>query len=641
MRRCLAVLLLALVLPALSSTGPAWAGAGSARSHAPDEAELAAEVELAQRYAPQMNMVQQEKLCGPGDPYRPSAVEPLFDNALIALRGPWAPRDLVKVGPSEGDLSQGLRGYSLDLPPDSLKPGCDYEKWADFTWLGSPPTIYAHVARESGFEGQLAMQYYFFYPFNDFNNKHEGDWERIQLEFGVATAEEALAVEPVRVVYSQHYGSEEAPWGDEKVEMVPHDSGPPTHPVVYVSEGSHASQFSSGLVIGRNAEQGFGCDNTAGEQLELTPEVVVIPSNAAVAREQFPWIAYQGHWGELGPKAFYEGPTGPAMKAGWQRPFTWTSTARSSSFVLPGGGAYDGGATDIFCAAVKRGSDVYRLFTAEPVRTLLVLGLLMLAISWVIRRTSWKDSHPLPVRQIRLAGQIIGDSWEMYRTHRWLMIKIGSPAAAVAIVSGIVTPLATGAGAFAVLTAISGAVLLAANSMAHSATTQALNSLDSGPAPSMRESYAQALKHWASTLGTLAVFTGLIGLLTASFWLVPVALVLGIGWSLWNVITQLEGQAFFAAFRRSWRLVRPQFLTVAAILALAMLVGSFVGGLLAALLFVVVQVPPTLLNILPGLISTVLQPFIALLLTYAYYSGRAREDGLSNHPDDNLAESPA
>lgn len=610
-------------------------------------ADLVLETTLAERYAPQMNMVKQFEPCGPGDPYRPSAVEPMFDNVGIGLRGPWAPRDLVTVAPSESELSQGLTGYSLDMPHDPLTPGCDFDKWSKVTWAGTPTTIYAHVAREPGHPDQLALQYYFFYPFNDFNNKHEGDWERIQLEFDVGTVEEALATQPVRAVYSQHYGAEFAPWGDKKIEMVPSETGPATHPVVYVSEGSHASQFSSGLVIGRNAEQGFGCDNTAGEQVEWTPEVAVISSNRALAREQFPWTNYRGHWGELGPKGFYEGPTGPTMKAGWHRPFTWTSTARESSFVVPGGDAYDGGATDVFCTAVEAGSNVYRIFSVNPWPVLVVLGALVLAASWLVRRTSWADSHPIPVRQVRLAGQIIADSWQVYRQHWWLMLKIGSPAAAVAGTFGLGAVLAPPGQTVAILTVISGGALLAANAMAHSATSQALNVLDTG-LPKMREAYALAFRRWVPTLATLAVFSVIIGALTVSFWLVPVALVLGIAWSLWNAVTQLEDRAIFSAYVRSWRLVRPQWLTVTVVLALSALVGSFVGGILAALLFLVVQVPATLLNLLPGLISTVLQPFIALMLTYAYFGGLAREglpsesdDAGDSGSDDHFAESPA
>ena len=47
--------------------------------------------------------------------------------------------------------------------------------------------------------GKLALQYWFFYVFNDFNNLHEGDWEMIQLNFDAASAEEALSKKPTEI----------------------------------------------------------------------------------------------------------------------------------------------------------------------------------------------------------------------------------------------------------------------------------------------------------------------------------------------------------------------------------------------------------------------------------------------------------
>ena len=40
---------------------------------------------------------------------------------------------------------------------------------------------------DPGYPGQLALQYWIFYVFNDWNNLHEGDWEMIQLNFDAAT----------------------------------------------------------------------------------------------------------------------------------------------------------------------------------------------------------------------------------------------------------------------------------------------------------------------------------------------------------------------------------------------------------------------------------------------------------------------
>jgi hypothetical protein len=87
---------------------------------------------------------------------------------------------------------------------------------------------YAHVSKEPGFPDKLALQYWFFYVFNDWNNLHEGDWEMIQLVFDASTAAHALQRAPVEVGYSQHEGAERADWEDGKLERLG-----ATHPVVH------------------------------------------------------------------------------------------------------------------------------------------------------------------------------------------------------------------------------------------------------------------------------------------------------------------------------------------------------------------------------------------------------------------------
>ena len=144
---------------------------------------------------------------------------------------------------------------------------------------GHEPTVYAHVATEAAHPGKLALQYWIFYTYNDWNNLHEGDWEMIQLLFDAADAEEALGEEPVSVGYSQHEGAEGADWGDEKLELV---DG--RRPVVYPAAGSHANFFDPALYVGSSGEQGVGCDDTRGPHLELEPKVVTIPSEASAAR---------------------------------------------------------------------------------------------------------------------------------------------------------------------------------------------------------------------------------------------------------------------------------------------------------------------------------------------------------------------
>ena len=46
----------------------------------------------------------------------------------------------------------------------------------------APAVTYAHIAREKGHSG-FALQYWFFWYFNQFNDLHEGDWEGMQITF--------------------------------------------------------------------------------------------------------------------------------------------------------------------------------------------------------------------------------------------------------------------------------------------------------------------------------------------------------------------------------------------------------------------------------------------------------------------------
>ena len=181
------------------------------------QADLADEEALAEKHAPVVRLVEQEEECGPGEPYIPTDVELLFEEPTVALRGPWSASDLVKIAPRGEDLVDRYE-YHLDFPGNALDPGCDYERWARRLTKGSEPVVYAHVATEAAAPGQLALQYWFFYPFNDFNNTHEGDWEMIQLLFDADDAEEALGKDPVAVGYSSHEGAERADWDDDKLE---------------------------------------------------------------------------------------------------------------------------------------------------------------------------------------------------------------------------------------------------------------------------------------------------------------------------------------------------------------------------------------------------------------------------------------
>ncbi len=154
-------------------------------------ADRADETALAEKHAPVVRLVEQTEECGPGEPYLPADVDVVLNEPTVALRGPWSATDLVKIAPVALDLVNRFE-YHLDYPGNALDPGCDYEKWFRHIKGRSKPTVYAHVATDPGYPGELSLQYWFFYVFNDFNNTHEGDWEMIQLNFHASTAAEAL-----------------------------------------------------------------------------------------------------------------------------------------------------------------------------------------------------------------------------------------------------------------------------------------------------------------------------------------------------------------------------------------------------------------------------------------------------------------
>ncbi|HET8968433.1 MAG TPA: hypothetical protein VFN06_03300, partial [Gaiellaceae bacterium] len=367
-------------------------------------ADLADEEALAERFAPVVRLVEQDAECEPGEPYDPLDVDlVLGDEPTVALRGPWNSTDLVAIGPGAEDLRNRFE-YHLDFPGDALDPGCDYERWSRRLASGSEPTVYAHVATQQGYPDKLALQYWLFYAFNDFNNTHEGDWEMVQLVFDASDAGEALVQTPAEVGYSSHEGAESSEWDDEKLTIVDD-----THPVVYPGAGSHANKYTEALYLGSSAEAGVGCDDTRGPHREVRPVVKTIPSDPEAAKAAYPWIEFEGRWGELQP-AFFNGPTGPNMKTQWTRPIEWSEGWRDVSYAVPTGGLFGTGATDLFCSGVEKGSRALAVFLQKPGLVALVLGALIALVAFIVVRATWTPSAPLRLARRRSWGQILAAS---------------------------------------------------------------------------------------------------------------------------------------------------------------------------------------------------------------------------------------
>lgn len=183
---------------------------------------------------------------------------------------------------------------------------------------GGPPVItYAHVFRNDASK-TITIQYWLFYYYNDWFNKHEGDWELVQVMLDQNE-------EPAWVVLSQHHGGTRRSWNNTQIEE---DS----HPAAYVALGSHANYFwgdevyPNGQNIGNARVEVIDRTGTYGR---IIPRVVIIPDReefeiAPTSWSEAEWLVFSGHWGEKAIQGDFGGPLGPADKGiQWENPYEW------------------------------------------------------------------------------------------------------------------------------------------------------------------------------------------------------------------------------------------------------------------------------------------------------------------------------
>lgn len=212
--------------------------------------------------------------------------------------------------------------------------------WADRAWAQYEREVAATARYPRRIYGRAVqvgeeryLQYWQFYVFNDWYNRHEADWELVVVRVGRAGDGWA----PIGAAYSSHFGGHWRPSGE-----VQWRDG--THPVVYVARGSHAQYFESkdgGYTA--SLSQSFGSlqiqigrkdwnDELADDpEPDATPEdyeLWVMPEVSDDAawtdddRRQWWWLRYRGLWGGSGAIA---GPVDQGAK--WSDPARWVADA--------------------------------------------------------------------------------------------------------------------------------------------------------------------------------------------------------------------------------------------------------------------------------------------------------------------------
>jgi hypothetical protein len=586
---------------------------------------------LAEAYAPIVMLREQEDPpCDTsGEQYQPTSVDVMLDNPKVTLTRPKedGEEELVARAPTAEDIAGLGDEYHLNIPGDPLGDTCVYAR--DFARLkreGKAPAItYAHIAHENGSSG-LALQYWFFWYFNQFNDLHEGDWEGMQLVFEGDTAAEAVAEEPTEMILFQHAGGEKADWEDGKVRK----EG--LHPVVYPAAGSHATFYDSAVYVqnGQNGS-GVGCDRTSEPVRRLALRPVLIPTFPTVSGP-FKWLTFTGHWGQL-EESFNNGPTGPTTKTQWQEPFTWMEEQRSTSPRLPGGSIVGGSAVGAFCGAVAAASDLINLDQRSHLAAILSILVPLILIGLIVGLTRWRPVDLDHLRRRRAFGQLIRAARQLYGRHWRVLLPVG--LAALPIVGGVNLLAGLAASDRGVDDAKGGLHLALADLLEYigrpiaSAIVAAVvivyvRELVKGERAGFVESWRGMLsRFWRVVGGQLLAQLGLL-LLVLTVIGIPVAIYKYIGWQFIQQEILFDDKGVREAFRGSSSCVRGRWWHTVRVAGFLWLLSVAVGPVLG---FVLIFLNFSLLwiNLIGSLIFALFVPYVALGHTLLYFDLGARK----------------
>jgi hypothetical protein len=221
-----------------------------------------------------------------------------------------------------------------------LRAGPEGGVWAE-------PTVYAHPYLDVG--GRVVIQYWYFFPFNDYIGNHEGDWEHVN----VVLSPDRSSIDEVH--YFFHQRSVKLPQGKYQPTLV--DT---THPVVYLggraynildypirilagdrNEGSHGCYPFSGEWEGAaglgTTESVKGADGDTSRVLPHTRfRTMLTPEPSRISYHEHPevlkewaWLLLPVRWGFPTAPSLGSGikfadvgnvsPFGPAYNTGWNR----------------------------------------------------------------------------------------------------------------------------------------------------------------------------------------------------------------------------------------------------------------------------------------------------------------------------------
>jgi len=584
--------------------------------------------ELAEKHVPVLNIRQQEDpLCGTeGEQYQVMKIDALLGNPEVKLMRALDKKRtaLVKQAPTLKDLRNRDEEFYLDLPGNPLGDTCTYSK--DFDRMKrdgrAPVAVYAHIAREEGRSG-LALQYWFYWYFNQFNDLHESDWEGMQLTFDADSPEEALREEPLEMILFQHAGGERGDWDDAKVEK----NG--DHPVVYPAAGSHATFYQSAVYPenGWNGA-GVGCDITSEPLRQLRPQPILLPDDPT-DRGEFAWLSFDGRWGQR-ENGFNNGPTGPQTKDQWAAPFSWMEQQRRTSPRMPGGGLVGPNAVNAFCGVITSVTGVMNLKQADPWAAYAIIGGFLLITFLVFGYSKWRPSDPDNLERERAYGQIVGATLKLYKRHWRVFVVLG--ALAIPFIGGnqaLGMWLGDSAGGDGLKQSISDLILGVgmpiATALVSALVIVSMRDLVAGEQIGVKASLLGTKERfWRVVVARLLAMIG-VGFMALTIIGLPFAIRYLVSWAFVQQEVLFTDKSIRDSFRTSADLVRGRWWRAVRTIVPLTLLLTIMGPLLG-LVLIFTPLPLLLVNLIGSLVFALTIPFVSSGNTLLYFDLEARRN---------------
>lgn len=295
------------------------------------------EEDLLEKYAPILYMHPKEK-------YHPTKVENMLANSRLY--------EAVEIIKKQKKTIVGVPVIVYPLNLATLMTNT-YNKDKYYLKLKNKPKNWKKEQTVYGREIKLSsnvrvLQYWFFYVFNDWGglikggNKHEGDWEMIQIIIFLNNAQ------PDQITYSMHHGGLPLQLGDS--EVMKHDE----HPLVFVTLGGHGSWNKPGNHLWYQDYCVQCTDETSSEGDILAPKNVSITSDykyELINLDEVDWVYWNGYWGN---QAWLKktdildiGSSGPASPpyinykkddgiedGRWEDPISWGYNPNPSGYII-------------------------------------------------------------------------------------------------------------------------------------------------------------------------------------------------------------------------------------------------------------------------------------------------------------------